>query len=181
METTGKVYNASIDFRTGKPVLSILLNNKNSFNDEYNKIKDIDNLDIIIKKHRNKRSLDANAYLWLLLQKMAEVLESDKDTLYLDMLGKYGVFTHLIVKENVVDRIKAEWRLVKELGPVNVNGNTGIQLQCYFGSSTYDTKEMSVLLNGVINECHDLNIETKKQDEMDKMIMEWAKEDEENN
>ena len=40
---------------------------------------------------------------------------------------------------------------------------------------------MSVLLNGVINECYDLNIETKKQDEIDKMIMEWAKEDEENN
>ena len=67
---------------------------------------------------------------------LLDKLETTKDELYLIMLGKYGVFTHTVVKPNVVERVKEEWKLVKEeLGQVTVNGQTGIQLQCYFGSS----------------------------------------------
>lgn len=123
-------------------------------------------LTIKIDKYRRKRSLTANAYLWVLLQKMAEVLKTDKDSLYLEMLDRYGVFTHLIVKPEVVDRVKAEWRTVRELGEVTVHGKTGIQLQCYFGSSSYDTKEMAVLIDGVVSECKELDIEVLPPDEL---------------
>ena len=124
-------------------------------------------------KHRNKRSLDANAYCWVILQKIAEVLHQDKWNVYLEMLGKYGVFTHIIVKPNVVDKVKEEWRTVKELGEVSVNGMTGIQLQCYFGSSTYNTKEMSVLIDGIVYEAKELGIETLPPDELERMKIEW--------
>lgn len=128
-----------------------------------------------ITAYRKRRSLNANAYLWVLLQKIAEAVGTDKDEVYIDMLGKYGIYTHIIVKEELVERIKSEWRLVKELGEVTVKGKKGIQLQCYFGSSGYDTKEMSVLIDGVVSECRDLGIDTMTPAELDLLKSEWGR------
>lgn len=131
-------------------------------------------LRVEIKQHRHRRSLDANAYLWVLLSKMAAVLHTTKDELYLQMLDRYGVFTHIVVKPNVVSRVKAEWRTVRELGEITINGQTGVQLQCYFGSSTYDSKEMSVLIDGVVSECKELGIETIPPEELQSMKESWG-------
>lgn len=128
-----------------------------------------------IEPLKKKRSLDANGYLWVLLQKIAEALHSTKDEVYIEMLSRYGVFTHIVVKPNAVEKFKSEWRTVRDLGEVTINGKTGIQLQCYFGSSTYDSKEFSVLLDGVISEAKELGIDTLSQDETDRMIKEWGK------
>lgn len=127
-----------------------------------------------IEPLKRKRSLDANAYLWVLMGKMAEVLKTSKDEIYLEMLARYGVFTHIVVKPNMVDKVKAEWKLVRELGEVTVNGKAGTQLQCFFGSSTYDSREFSHLLDGVISEAKDLGIDTVSQSEADRMIKEWG-------
>ncbi len=131
-------------------------------------------LEVDIRQHRQKRSLDANAYMWVLLSKMAEVLSTTKDELYLEMLARYGVFTHIVVKPEIVERVKAEWRTVRELGEVTVNGKTGVQLQCYFGSSTYDSKEMAALIDGVVSECKDLGIETMTPDELSLLKGAWG-------
>jgi hypothetical protein len=128
-----------------------------------------------IEPLKRKRSLDANAYLWVLMGKMAEVLKTSKDEIYLEMLDRYGVFTHIVVKPNVVERVKDEWRTVRELGEVTINGKTGIQLQCFFGSSTYDQKEFAHLLDGTISEAKEIGIETLSQSEADRMIKEWGK------
>ena len=127
-----------------------------------------------IKVYRERRSLDSNAYLWVLLQKMADVLHTTKDELYLQMLERYGVFTHVIVKPDALDRIMSEWRTVRNLGKVSIGRTTGYQLQCYFGSSTYDTKEMSVLIDGVVSECRELGIETMPDDELESMKSQWG-------
>jgi hypothetical protein len=131
-------------------------------------------LKVEIKQYRQKRSIDSNAYMWLLLNKMASVLKTTKDELYIEVLDRYGVYTHIVVKENVVDRVKAEWRTVRELGEVNINGKTGIQLQCYFGSSSYNTKEMSTLIEGVVEEAKELGIETVSSRELDSMKNAWG-------
>lgn len=128
-----------------------------------------------LKEKRKHRSLDSNAYLWVLLDKLAAAIGIDKDELYLQVLERYGVFTHLIVKSAVVDRVKAEWRTVRELGEVTVNGQSGIQLQCYFGSSTYDTKEMARLIDGVVSECREVGIETMTPAELERMKAEWGR------
>lgn len=143
---------------------------------EINKLIESDKLkELEIKIHREKRSLDANAGLWKMLSMMAEKLQTSKDELYLTMLQRYGVFTHVIVKPNMVDRIKAEWRTVVELGEVTINGKTGIQLQCYFGSSQLDSKEFSVLLQGVIDEAKELGIEFVSKEDFARMMNEWGK------
>lgn len=174
MECTGKVQNVSRDWQTGQFQITFTLNEASAIN-EIEKIKDCQKLSIRAVKHREKRSLDANAYMWCLLQKMAEVLHQDKWNIYLEMLGRYGVFTHIIVKPNVVEKVKEEWRTVKELGEVCVNGTTGIQLQCYFGSSTYNSKEMSVLIDGVVSEAKEMGIETLPPYELERMKATWGK------
>ena len=126
-----------------------------------------------ITPYRHQRSLNANAYMWVLLSKMADALNTDKDSLYLEVLDRYGVFTHIIVKPEVVARVKNEWRTVRELGEVTINGKVGIQLQCYFGSSTYNTKEMATLIDGIVSECKDLEIETLPPAELQEMKDLW--------
>lgn len=128
-----------------------------------------------IKQYRHRRSLDANAYLWVLLSKMADALNTTKDELYLLVLERYGVFTHIVVKPHIVERVKAEWRTVRELGEVTIRGQKGIQLQCYFGSSTYDTKEMSVLIDGVVSECKEMGIETMTPEELKMLKEAWGR------
>lgn len=109
-----------------------------------------------------------------MLGDMAAVLHTSKDELYLQMLERYGVFTHVIVKPNVVERVKAEWRTVRVLGEVTVNGQTGIQLQCYFGSSTYNSKEFSVLLDGVISEAKEIGVEYISEADKALILSEWG-------
>lgn len=130
--------------------------------------------DAELKQHRDHRSLDANAYFWVLLGKMADKLGMCKDELYPLMLERYGTYTHVVVKPEMVERVKTQWRATRELGEVTVNGQKGIQLQCYFGSSTYDTKEMSRLIDGVVDECKELDIETLTPEELLKMKSEWG-------
>ena len=136
-------------------------------------------IEVLIKKKTKKRSLDANAYLWILLQKMTDGLSTpnnrvDKWDVYLIMLETYGVFTHIIVKPNAVERMKQEYRSCKELGEVSVGSMTGIQLQCYYGSSGYDTAEMARLIDGVITECKQMDIETLPPNEIERMKREWG-------
>lgn len=132
-------------------------------------------LTVDIKQFRKKRSLDANGMLWSILGQMAAILKTSKDEVYLEMLNSYGVFTHIIVKSEVVEKVKREWRTVRELGEVTVNGKTGIQLMCFFGSSTYDSKEFSILLEGVMSEAKELGIETISQAEKVALLDKWGK------
>ena len=132
-------------------------------------------LSVEIKQFRQKRSLDANSYLWVLLNKQAVLLNTNKDELYIQALSNYGVFTHIVVKANVVDRVISEWKTVRELGNVTINGQDGIQLQCFFGSHDYNSKEFSTLLDGVVNDCKDLGIETISTNELERMKSAWGR------
>jgi len=132
-------------------------------------------LDVSIKKFTQKRSLDANALLWKMCTEIANIIKSDKDAVYLTMLENYGVFTHVIVKQEAVDRMIQQWKTARVLGEVTINGKTGIQIQCYYGSHLYDSKEFSVLLDGVISDAKELGIEVINESEKNLLISEWGK------
>ena len=174
MEFTGQIKSINNDFIYGNTEITFTVNEKQTILPEYENLKDCNKLKIEVSKYRNRRSKDANAYLWVLLQKMAEVLKSDKWTLYLQMLKKYGQFTYIVVKPNVVDAVRAQWRECEELGEITINGTKGIQLLCYFGSSNYDTKEMSELIDGVVREAQDLGIDTISPQELKEMKERWG-------
>jgi len=138
-------------------------------------LKDLAEMDVEVKKHRNRRSLDANGLLWVMLGQIAAVLRANKDDVYLTMLERYGQFTPVICKPEAVDKLKREWRTVKEIGRGKIGKDEGVQLLCYYGSHTYDSKEFSVLLDGVISECEELGIETITESEKALMISEWGR------
>ena len=168
METIGRIKNVSRDFITDKLLVTFEVDNVPNFNE----LKG--DLDIKAEKHRNKKSRNANSYMWKLLQLMAEATKSDRETLYLEMLKRYSrAFTFLIVKENALERTMQEFRTCVDLGVVRVNGQEGHQLQVFFGSSTFDTKEMSVLIDGVVSEAKELGVETLPPYEIERLKKEW--------
>ena len=172
MECVGKFKSISRDWLSGK--WEITFTTDENITGYIDKIKD-KILRITVKQYREKRSLDSNAYAWVLMQKIAEAVHSDKWSVYLEMLEKYSrAFTHVIVRPDVVPRFEAEWRTVRNLGEITVNGQTGIQLQLYFGSSTFDTKEMSVFIDGLVEECRQLEIDTLPPNEIERMKREWG-------
>lgn len=173
MEATGRLTNVSKDWQSGKWQLTFEINEAAVVN-EIDNIKDVDKLAIKATKYREKRSLDANAYAWVLMQKIAEAVHSDRWAVYLELLQKYSrSFTHIIVKEAAVDRMKELYRTCVDLGEVKVNGQTGHQLQVYYGSSTFNMKEMSVFIDGIVSECKELGIETMTPDELGRMKAAW--------
>ena len=171
MDFHGRFVNASKDWKTGEWIVSFTCGEADL--QELDEIKEAD-LDITAKKHRNKRSLDANAYAWVMMQKIAELAGTDKWSVYLEMLQRYSrAFTHIIVKPNAVDAMKAMYRTTVDLGEVRVGKMTGHQLQVYFGSSTFNTKEMSVFIDGIVSECQMLGIRTETPDELERMKSLW--------
>ena len=123
-----------------------------------------------ITEHREKRSRDANALLWACLGELAGALRSDKWTVYLQMLKRYGQYTYICVKPKAVEAIKKQWRECEEIGHITIDGQDSVQMLCYFGSSTYNSKEFSILLDGVISEMKEMGIETPADRELKRAI-----------
>lgn len=117
-----------------------------------------------VSPHKEKRSLNANGLLWMCLGEMASALRADKWDVYLQMLKRYGTYTHVCVHPKAVEAVKKQWREVEEVGRGTVNGVESVQLLCYFGSSTMDSKEFSVLLDGVISEMKEMGLPTPDRD-----------------
>ena len=111
MEFTGRTVEAYFNTSSGKFNLVLEIDNRQALINGYDEIKKHEKLTVKIDKYREKRSSDANAYAWVLMQKLAEKTETDKDTVYLECLQRYSkAFTHVIVKEAALERMKAEYR-----------------------------------------------------------------------
>ena len=126
--------------------------------------------DVEIKLHREKRSLNSNSYLWKLCTEIASVLNSDKDTIYFEMLKRYGVSDLVPIAKEVPI---ADYFKYYEIESQN---EKWVWYKVYKGSSRYNSKEMSVLLNGIVSECKEMGIPTKEDWEINKMIESWEKE-----
>lgn len=133
-----------------------------------------------IRQQRPKRSLNANAYCWVLIDEIAEVTNQPSDVVYEAMLRRYSkAYTYMIVKPEAVEKVKATLKAghiyAYEIGNVNVGCKEGVQLQLYYGSSTFDTKQMSRLIDGIVSEAKDLGIETATPAELARYKEEWGK------
>lgn len=142
--------------------------------DIFDKTRDKD-LNLEIKQHRNHRSKDANALLWECIGRLAMALRADKWDIYLLMLKRYGQYTYIVVPPNAVDMVARQWRECEVIGDININGRDGVQMLCYYGSSTYDTKQFSILLDGVISEMKEIGLTAPTSEDMRRSIEEWEK------
>lgn len=171
LEFIGKLINVARNISTNRFAITFELDEGN--------IGEVDNINdkklrVIAKQYRQKRSLTSNGYAWHLMQEIAEKSGLTKNDVYIECLKKYSrAFTHMIVHPEVIPRLAEDYRVVVDLGEVLVNGKVGHQIQLYFGSSKFDTKEMSVFLDGIISECRDLGIDVIPQSDIDKLNAEW--------
>lgn len=178
MQTTGIILKTDTDINTRKLKISLLVdtNNKNVVE----QLKDENKLTIELKKWRQKRSLDANSYCWALCDKIAKELCKDgtivtKEDVYKDAILQIGSFEPFIVQEKTYMNFKRIWEkqglgfLVQEVS----KKDKCIKVNCYYGSSTYNTKEMSLLIECIVELAKTLNIETKPQNEIDSLLKEW--------
>ena len=140
------------------------------------KLKD-KRLRIKITEYKQKRSLDANALLWHCLGKMGKAFTPPRDKweMYLEELRKYGKYSYVLMDQKAVDSFKQMWRETEIVGEVDVNGRKAVQLLCYYGSSTYNTKEFSVLLDGVIEDMKDLGLQPPIPRDIRSALEEWEK------
>lgn len=143
-------------------------------------LKNEDKLDIDIKKYRKKRSLDANAYCWVLCDKIAKEISKDgtittKEEIYKDAIKNIGTFEPMIVEEKEFENFKRIWEkqglgfLIQEV----TRKDKCVKVHCYYGSSTYDSKEMSLLIELLVEEAKQLNIEVKTEQEIESLLSTW--------
>lgn len=110
---TGTVKNVSLDFLTNEVIVTLRVNGKSSAA-ALSDLIGVD-ADIEIKKHREKRSLDANAYLWVLIGKIADKLTIPKDEAYLNALKRYGQGGVVKVKDKDVDDLRRMFKYIEPL------------------------------------------------------------------
>lgn len=124
-----------------------------------------------IKEHKEKRSLNANAYAWSLIGKIADVLRSSKEEIYLEMLKKYGQSEIVSVLSNI--NIAGYFKYYEPIATVTLQGKEFTHYKIFKGSSEYDTREMAILIDGIISEAEELDIDTLPPDEIERIKMIW--------
>ena len=180
MQVTGIITDLGIDYKTQNSKISLLLDTKEL--EVIEKLKNEQKLNIELKKYRNKRSLDANSYCWVLCDKIAKELSKEgtiitKEQVYQDAIKQIGTFEAMIVEEKAYDNFKRIWEnqglgfLVQEVS----KKDKCVKVHCYYGSSTYDTKEMSLLIELIVGLAESLEIETKTEAEINSMLESWDK------
>lgn len=176
MECTGKLIGVSKDWITGKWQVTF------SINEEYllktiNELKD-SLLSIKAVKYRKKRSLDANAYLWVLCTKLADVVGTSKDEIYEEMLQRYGELYQDENGDYIVITLKASIDTAKIDGHwkhyrTSADGKFKSYLMIK-GTSQYDTAEMARFIDKVVQEAKDEGIETLPPNELAKIKALWG-------
>lgn len=178
MNCTGKVVGVVRDFTTNKFRITLEVNEPEVVSSQYDNIKDID-LSIKLEKYRRKRSLDANAYFHLLVGKIADIQRISKPRCKNILLGRYGQRETengkpvVISVLSEIDLMEREDLHTIAIGYGQVGDKEFTHYAVIRGSRTYDTREMSVLIDGTVEEAQALGIETMTPDELLRMKSLW--------
>lgn len=141
-------------------------------------------VDIEIKKHRERRSLDANAYFWVMADKLAKKLSlsGTRPLTSLDIYHEYikdvGAFEIVPIKSEAVARwceiwtAKGQGWICEDMGECKRTSGYH-NTKCYYGSSTYDKEQMSRLIDLLVADCKENDIETRTPNELAEMMSLW--------
>lgn len=135
-------------------------------------------LEITVKEYREKRSLNANSYFYVLCGKLANLNHTSLTEVHNLMLARYGQIdkdAEAIIMADDIEWQKLESLHLRPTGHRKVLDN-GKVYQVYLimkGSHTYNTKEMSNLIDGVVSECKLVGIETLTPSELERIEKSW--------
>ena len=120
-----------------------------------------------IKLKTKTRTLTQNAYAWELITQLGNVLKISKEDLYLKMLEDYGQSSIISVKSEI--GLNGFFKYYKEIGKSKLNGVEFTHYKIYKGSSQFDTYEMNIFIDGIIQECESVGIPTLTKEQIEKL------------
>lgn len=130
-----------------------------------------------VKEHKLKRSLNANAYCWVLMNKIAEVIKSTKEEVYREYIKNKGIFRLITMNKDAINTFIKVWQ-EKGLGwicDVSESKYEGmVDVVAYYGTSSYNTKQMANFIDYVVDEAKNLGIETLPPDEIERLKSLWC-------
>ena len=177
-ELTGKI-NYGVTFTgSGKPIITLELNEKMDTLRMVDELHGADKLSIRIGRHKKKRSLDANAYCWVLISKLADKLGIPKTEVYRQTIKYIGGNSDTVcIQDKAVKSLCEGWERngigwQTDTFPSKIEGCTNVIL--YYGSSTYDTGSMSRLIHYIVEECRIQGIETRSKEELESLLRQWG-------
>lgn len=180
MKCTGILKQIFVNYAEGNQLITLSVNE--DIRQEYEKLKDKDKLSIEIKQFRKKRSRNANAYFHVLVGELADVIGTSKPYMKNHLLQCYGQLAiendslvPLIIREDI-DMMEREEIHVRPTDKTRTMDD-GKLYRIYLllrGSHTYDTKEMSVLIDGTVQEAKEHGIETMTPNELNEMKQKWG-------
>lgn len=152
---------------------------------DLSKIKSDKEYEVEIKEKRKHRSLNANNYMWMICQKIAEELSKNgyisKEAVYRKAIKDCKHFTYTPVRVDAIDRYIEIWQgggdgwIAEDAGKCNdLDGYHNIK--CYHGSSVYNTKEMARLIDCLVDECNQLGIQLEPSEYIQSLIEGWESE-----
>jgi len=134
-------------------------------------------VEVSIKKYREKRSVTANSYMWVLLDKLASVLRTTKEELYLGYIRRLGMFKDFTLTEDEAKTFRVVWEAFGTGWPTEqvdyTKDGEKVIIRAYYGSSRYNTKQMSRLIDEVVEDCKEQGIETMPPDRLNALLEEW--------
>jgi len=127
-----------------------------------------------INEYKEKRSLNANNYVWKLITEIGNVLRKSKEEVYLQMLKDYGQQEMVSVLSSI--DISGYFKYYQKAGTSILNDKEFTHYRIFKGTSEYNTKEMSIFIDGVVQEAKQLGIDTRTPEEIDRLKREWNNE-----
>lgn len=179
MQTTGIITDINIDYETRKSKISLLLDTKEI--ELVEQLKNENKLNVELKKYRKKRSNNANNYFWKLLTEYCEEKEFDTIEEYKERVKRLGIFRISRVESKDVETYKKSWEnwgtaWFCEVYDTEYLGDIEFKiLHLYYGSSSFNTKQMSRLINDLVEDCKEAGIETKTTAEINSLLESWDK------
>lgn len=134
-------------------------------------------VEFTLKKFREKRSLDANAYAWVLIHKLSQAVKRPVKDVYLDAVMNVGGNAEIIcVRDKAVDKLCEFWSKngigwQAETMPSKLDGCTNVIL--YYGSSTFNVEQMSRMIDNLVEDCRSVGIETMPPDKLESLLEGW--------
>lgn len=134
--------------------------------------------DLEIREHRKKRSLDANAFCWSLINKLAEVMRIPPVDVYRQAIQDISGNSEIIpIKEEAVEQFKQAWShnglgwIVRDMGASKIPGYRNLMV--YYGSSVYSVRQMHDLIEVLVQDCKALDIDVLSERERSLLLDQW--------
>ena len=177
-ELVGYLANINVSYQSGNPLLVFEMEDKRSALEAAESLLG-KKVTLKVGQYRKKRSLDANAYAWVLIGKIAEKTNLTTEEVYRSAIRGLGGNSDMVcIQNHAVETLRSGWSRngigwITDTMPSKLEGCTNVVL--YYGSSTYDTEQMSRLINNIVQDCYALGIETKSKEEIDSLLGAWSK------